>query len=65
MGPMPHILVIEDDAQLRRMLARMLRLDGYEVSEAADGSSGLDCSREGGADIVITDLDMAGMGGIE
>jgi two-component system response regulator RegX3 len=62
---MPHILVIEDDAQLRRMLSRTLRLDGYTVSEAADGSSGLACWREGGAEVVITDLHMAGMGGIE
>ena len=40
-APMPHILVIEDDARLRGVLARVLRIGGYEVTEAADGPSGL------------------------
>jgi CheY-like chemotaxis protein len=64
-GAMPHILVIEDDVPCRRALARMLRINGYEVSEAADGLSGLACWRAGGADVVMIDLHMAGMGGVE
>jgi len=62
---MPHILLIEDDDQLRPVLARMLRLDGYEVTEAAGGASGLAAWREGGADVVMTDLHLGDMDGID
>jgi two-component system, NtrC family, response regulator AtoC len=62
---MPHILLIEDDAQLRPVLARILRLDGYEVTEAAGGLSGLAAWREGGADVVMTDLHLGDMDGID
>ena len=62
---MPHILVIEDDAQLRPVLARMLRVSGYETTDAADGASGVACWRDRGADLVITDLHLGDMDGIQ
>src|SRR6476661_6314126 len=65
LGPMPHVLVIEDDAQLRPVIARMLRVSGYEATEAADGASGLARWRDGGADVVLTDLYLGDMDGIQ
>jgi CheY-like chemotaxis protein len=60
----PNILVIEDDAPLRSVIARMLRISGYDVTEAADGAEGLARWREGGADLVMTDLQLGDMDGI-
>jgi DNA-binding response OmpR family regulator len=40
--PKPTILLVEDDDEMRRMLARVLRRDGYSVVEAADGDDALD-----------------------
>ena len=62
---MPHVLVIEDDAQLRPVIARMLRVSGYEATEAADGATGLARWRDGGADVVLTDLYLGDMDGIQ
>jgi CheY-like chemotaxis protein len=63
---MPHILVIEDDARLRGVLARVLRIGDYEVTEAADGPSGVACWHAGGADLVVTDFHMVGgMDGVD
>jgi CheY-like chemotaxis protein len=53
-----HILLIDEDAQFRLVIARVLRLDGYDVSEAEDGAAGVACWRERPADLVITDLRM-------
>lgn len=62
---MPHILVIEDDAQLRPVLARMLRLAGYQVTEVGDGAAGVAAWGDGGIDLLLTDLHLGGMDGIE
>lgn len=61
----PRILLMEDDEALRGLLARVLRSAGYEVVEAADGASGLAHWREGGADLVLTDIHMPDTNGIE
>jgi len=44
---------------------RMLRRDGYDVVEAADGAQGLALWRESGADLVMTDIQMPEKSGIE
>ena len=62
---MPRILVIDDDAHIRRMLSRMLQQSGYEVKDAADGSEGLRLIREAPFDLVLTDLIMPEKEGIE
>ena len=61
----PRILLMEDDEALRGLLARVLRSAGYDVVEAADGASGLAHWREGGADLVLTDIHMPDTNGIE
>lgn len=62
---MTTILVIEDDAFLRSALRRILRLLGHEVLEAAEGEEGIRRFREHPVEIVITDIFMPGMDGIE
>lgn len=62
---MPRILVIEDDAQLRQMLAIALGKAGHEVVECADGRKGIAAHEKQAVDLVVTDLIMAEMEGIE
>ena len=62
---MPRILVMEDDDALRGLVVRILTSAGYEVVAAADGTTGLRLWREGGADLVLTDLHMPDTNGIE
>jgi CheY-like chemotaxis protein len=62
---MLRILVIDDDAGVRRMLRLALESMGYAVSEASDGKEGMALFAKHPADIVITDLVMPGTEGIE
>jgi len=62
---MPRVLVIEDDAQVRRMLRQTLEEAGCEVAEAPDGDVGLQLFRQQPADVVITDILMPEKEGIE
>jgi DNA-binding NtrC family response regulator len=62
---MAEILIIDDDPQIRRMLARILTGAGHTVHEASDGRTGMELFRRVGAALVITDLVMPGTEGIE
>ena len=62
---MAKVLVVDDEANLRKVLATMLRRTGYEVTVAADGEQGLAEFQKSGADIVVTDLVMPKVGGME
>ena len=62
---MTWVLVIDDDASVRSILRRMLEHEGYEVAEAASGDEGMAYCEWGIPDVVITDLFMPGMGGLE
>lgn len=62
---MATILVIDDDASIRRSLRRILELEGHDVLEAAEGSAGLRAVRVDPPDLVITDIYMPEMDGIE
>lgn len=62
---MAYILVIEDDAPLRALMATLLRLEGHIVSEAADGNEGLARQLDFPADLVITDIVMPEKDGLE
>jgi DNA-binding NtrC family response regulator len=60
-----NILLIDDDANLNRVLKQQLQDEGYHVTPATDGESGLQLFRTGSFDIVISDLAMPGINGME
>ncbi len=59
------ILVIDDERHLREMLTILLRREGYQVEQADDGERGLELARQGGVDLIISDIRMPKMTGIE
>ena len=59
------ILVIDDEAPMRHMLRMVLERDGYTVSEAASGSQGLDRLRSGHFGLILCDIRMPRMDGLE
>jgi DNA-binding NtrC family response regulator len=61
----PRILLIDDDATIRRMLRVVLEREGHEVREASNGRDALRLERESPADLVITDIFMPEMDGVE
>jgi CheY-like chemotaxis protein len=61
---MPSILVVEDDAALRRLFEQMLVRDGHDVTMAADGAQALKLIETTRFDVVITDLIMPEMEGL-
>ncbi|MDP2998502.1 MAG: response regulator, partial [Bryobacterales bacterium] len=63
--PLGRILVADDEAGVRGSLRATLEQGGYEVIEAEDGKQALRRAREGGVDLVITDLVMPEQEGIE
>jgi two-component system OmpR family response regulator len=60
-----RILVVDDEDVLREMLGDALRLSGFEVLEAADGSKALTILQSGKVDLIISDVNMPGMDGYE
>ena len=62
---MALILVMDDDADVRRSLERVLVSRGHQVLLAADGGEGLRTWRERGADLVLLDIHMPNTDGIE
>ena len=59
------ILVIEDNRDSRDILAKLLRMSGYDVISAGDGEAGLAAALKQGPDLIITDIHMPNMNGIE
>ena len=59
------ILVIEDDASVRVLLSQILEDAGYQTYEAANGREGLEQFRAKPMDLVITDLEMPEMNGLD
>jgi two-component system KDP operon response regulator KdpE len=60
-----RILVVDDESQITRVLRTALTGSGYEVRTAEDGHAGLRLAREWQPDLVITDVSMPNMTGIE
>jgi CheY-like chemotaxis protein len=60
-----RIMVVDDDAGIRRSLDSLLSRAGYQVIQAGDGSEAIRLWREHGADLVITDLHMPNKDGIQ
>ena len=60
-----RVLVVDDEANMRRVLGALLRRGGYEVLEAPDGQAALTCLDEERVDAVLSDLKMPHMNGLE
>ena len=60
-----RILVVDDDPQIRRVMRMTLTGQGYEVDDAKEGEAALNKLREGRFDLVLLDMNMPGMGGLE
>src|SRR5216117_3605719 len=63
--PHPRILVIDDEAPIRDSLRMMLEYEGYEFLGAATGQEGLALAEREAPDLVLLDVKMPGMDGIE
>jgi two-component system response regulator MprA len=59
------ILVVDDERAVRDSLRRALELEGYEVDLAVDGADGLNRITDGQPDVVILDVLMPGVDGLE
>ncbi|NQU61642.1 MAG: response regulator [Rhodospirillales bacterium] len=62
---MAKILIIEDDSDVRALIQSLLEREGFDVMVAEDGVEGMKAFIEGSPDMVITDLYMPRMKGIE
>ncbi|MGA9507057.1 MAG: sigma-54 dependent transcriptional regulator [Candidatus Sulfotelmatobacter sp.] len=62
---MPTILIVEDEAKMRRLLELNLGDDGFNTLSAGDAESGLKLLRENSVNLVVTDLKLPGMNGLE
>jgi two-component system OmpR family response regulator len=62
-GGLVRLVVVDDEDSARRAVAHGLRAAGYEVLEAADGTTGLAIILEGGIDLVVLDLRLPGIDG--
>ncbi len=60
-----HILVVDDEPSMRTTLSILLKREGYRVSQAGEGAEALGMLEQGEYDMVLTDLKMEGMDGIE
>jgi len=60
----PHVLVVDDDEDVRTSLQRALRVSGFAVRSAADGISALRAVAELPPDCVVLDINMPGMDGV-
>ena len=60
-----NILVVDDEPQIRRVLLSTLTTQGYVITEAKTGEEALESLRKERPDLVLLDINMPGMGGIE
>ena len=60
-----RILVVDDEEKIRSLVASYLRSDGFDVVEASDGPSAVAAVSERKPDLVVLDILMPGMDGIE
>lgn len=62
---MKQVLTVDDSASVRQMVSFTLRRAGFEVAEAADGRLGLEAAARQKFDLVVTDLNMPNVDGLE
>lgn len=60
-----RILVVDDDADIRDLVTTKLESSGYEVETAGDGVTGLEMASGNGYSLVISDVMMPGMSGVD
>lgn len=60
-----RVLVVDDEPQIRRVLRSVLAARGYEAQDAPTGEDALACLRQSRFDLVLLDVNMPGMGGLE
>jgi two-component system KDP operon response regulator KdpE len=60
-----RILVVDDDPQIRRVMKMTLTAEGYEVEDARTGEEAQEALRAGHYDLMLLDMNMPGMGGLE
>ena len=60
-----HVLVVDDEALYRQSLVRILSRVGHLVSEARDAAEALSLVAQGGLDLVLADVRMPGLNGLE
>ena len=65
MSDKQRILIADDEPQITRVLSRGLTMHGYEVRAAADGAAALETFRQWVPDLVVTDLSMPNVDGLE
>ena len=61
----PRVLVVDDDANITAFLKRALAYEGYQVEVAADGPAGLAAARDHPPDLVVLDVMLPGLDGVE
>lgn len=59
------ILAVDDSRSMRQMVSMTLRSAGYDVTESEDGHDGLNKAKAGQFDLVLTDINMPNMNGLE
>ena len=62
---MPNILVVDDELSMRQFLTHLLQRDGHSIRTAENGRQAMEMLRQHPADVVISDVKMPDMGGIE
>src|SRR5881397_1881006 len=63
--PTANILLVDDDEEIRASLRRSLALEGYKIAQAADGSEALRLAREAPPDLVVLDVMLPEVDGLE
>ena len=63
--PAARVLVVDDDPVIQKLLKVNFEMEGYEVLSAADGAEGLDQAKSGSPDVIILDVMMPKMNGLE
>nr|MBA3641501.1 response regulator [Acidobacteriota bacterium] len=64
-GPTARVLVVDDEPSMRQMLSFALRREGYDVTTADDGRTALEALRDGRFDLVVTDVRMPEVSGVD
>lgn len=62
---MSHVLIIDDEKAIRKTLTEILSFEGYKIDEAPDGEEGLKCFKEKTYDVVLCDIKMPKLDGLE